>query len=209
MFTGLIERIGKIIKVEQFGQGKRFLIDAGEDFEVKDGDSVAIDGVCLTVSGQEENSFWVEASPETLAKTTLAQKTSGDEVNLERALEIGARLGGHFVLGHIDGIGIVRKTERRGEFMEMEIEAPKEVATYLVQKGSIAVDGISLTINEVRGNFFTVMLIPETLKRTTISKKRPGMQVNLEADIIGKYVEKFLQLKSENLTLEKLKELGF
>jgi len=205
----LIERIGKIIKVEQFSQGKRFLIDAGEDFEVKDGDSVAIDGVCLTVSGQEENSFWVEASPETLAKTTLAQKTSGDEVNLERALEIGARLGGHFVLGHIDGIGIVRKTERRGEFMEMEIEAPKEVATYLVQKGSIAVDGISLTINEVRGNFFTVMLIPETLKRTTISKKRPGMQVNLEADIIGKYVEKFLQLKSENLTLEKLKELGF
>jgi len=209
LFTGLIERIGKIIKVEQFSQGKRFLINAGEDFEVKDGDSVAIDGVCLTVSGQEENSFWVEASPETLAKTTLAQKTSGDEVNLERALEIGARLGGHFVLGHIDGIGIVRKTERRGEFMEMEIEAPKEVATYLVQKGSIAVDGISLTINEVRGNFFTVMLIPETLKRTTISKKRPGMQVNLEADIIGKYVEKFLQLKSENLTLEKLKELGF
>jgi len=208
LFTGLIERKGKILQIESQRGGKKFCLSAGKDFELNPGDSVAIDGVCLTVIKIDGEKFWVEASPETLQKTTLSRKKPGEEVNLERALLLSERLGGHLVLGHIDGTGAVRKKTPQGEFLELEIEAPKEVEKYLIEKGSIAVDGISLTINQVRGNIFSVMLIPETLKRTTISQKNPGDKVNLEADIIGKYVEKFLQ-KAPGLTIDKLKEEGF
>ncbi len=208
MFTGLIERVGKIVQLEAGAGGKKFCINAGKDFELNLGDSVSVDGACLTVIKIEGEKFWIEASPETLKKTTLSQKKVGGEVNLERALRLSDRLGGHFVLGHIDGVGRVRKKTRRGEFLELEIEAPSELGKYLIEKGSIAVDGISLTINQVQGNIFSVMLIPETLKRTTISQKKPGDKVNLEADIIGKYVEKLLQ-KTPSLTIDKLKEEGY
>jgi len=208
MFTGLIERMGKVIQVQQIALGKKFLIETGKDFEVKPGDSVAVDGACFTITDKEKDGFWVEVSSESLKRTSFDKKRVGMKVNLERALRLSDRLGGHLVLGHIDGVGLIKQVVKKGEFWEMEISAPREVERYLIEKGSIAVDGISLTVNQVSGANFKVMLIPETLKRTTLGEKGVGEEVNLEADIIGKYVEQFLK-KQNGLSLEKLKEEGY
>jgi len=209
MFTGLIERIGKIARLEPLGDGKIFLIDPGKGFEVSAGDSVALDGACFTVTEKSGNSFRVEVSSESLSRTTFKKKKAGARVNLERSLRLSDRLAGHFVLGHIDGIGKIKKLSKKGGFQEMEIEAPRELEKYLVEKGSIAVDGISLTINRVSGPVFSIMLIPETLKRTTIGEKKVGTEVNLEADLLGKYVEKFIGKDKKGITLERLREDGF
>jgi riboflavin synthase len=211
MFTGLIERVGKIIRVQALAKGKKFLVDPGKEFEVSLGDSVAMDGACFTVVGREGDGFWVEVSAESLSRTTFEKKQSGDKVNLERSLKLSDRLGGHLVLGHIDGAGRVKRLEKSGEFVEVEIEAGKEVSDYLVEKGSVAVDGISLTVNALKGNCFSVMLIPETLKRTGLGAKRTGDAVNLESDIIGKYVARLLKKGRAGgaITLEKLIEEGY
>lgn len=209
MFTGLIERTGKILRIQPMGRGKKFLIDPGADFEVGLGDSVAIDGACFTVVEKVGNAFAVEVSSESLSRTTFPKKQVGEKVNLERSLRLGDRLGGHLVLGHIDGVGRIKRISRRGEFEELEIEASEAVAKYLVEKGSIAVDGVSLTVNLVSGSVFSVVLIPETLKRTTLGEKRVGAEVNLEADILGKYVEKFLSKGKKALSLEDLQGEGF
>jgi len=208
MFTGLIERVGKIIRVQKMALGKKFLIDAGEDFEVGVGDSVAVDGACFTVTAKQKDGFWIEVSSESLKRTSFDKKQVGVKVNLERALRLSDRLGGHLALGHIDGVGLIRQVVKKGEFWEMEISSPREVERYLIEKGSIAVDGISLTVNQVSGANFKVMLIPETLTRTSLGEKRVGEEVNLEADIIGKYVERFLK-KESGLSPEKLKEEGY
>jgi len=211
MFTGLIERVGKIARVQAFGQGKKFLIDPGEGFETAPGDSVALDGACFTVVSLEGKHLWVEVSSESLARTTFEKKQAGDQVNLERSLRLSDRLGGHLVLGHVDGMGRIKKVTRGAEFTELEIEAPKEVAAFLVEKGSIAVDGISLTVNSLAGATFSIMLIPETRKRTTLASRKIGDAVNLEADIIGKYVARLLKKGRGpgGLTLEKLLEEGY
>jgi len=211
MFTGLIERVGKIARVQALAKGKKILIDPGAEFEVSPGDSVAVDGACFTVVSQEGHSFWVEVSGESLSRTTFEKKQAGDQVNLERSLRLSDRLGGHLVLGHVDGMGRIKQLKKSGEFVEMEIESVKEVSDFLVEKGSVAVDGISLTVNGLKGTSFAVMLIPETLKRTWLSAKRVGDKVNLESDIIGKYVARLLKRgrAGGEITLEKLIEEGY
>ena len=211
MFTGLIERAGKIVRVQALAKGKKFLIDPGAEFEVSPGDSVAMDGACFTVVGREGDGFWVEVSGESLSRTTFEKKQAGEQVNLERSLRLSDRLGGHLVLGHVDGMGKIKKLKKSGEFVEIEIEAGKEVSDYLVGKGSVAVDGISLTVNGIKETVFSVMLIPETLKRTGLGAKRVGDTVNLESDIIGKYVARLLKRgrAGGGLTLEKLTEEGY
>ncbi len=211
MFTGLIERTGKIIRVQAMAAGKKFLIDPGAGFEAGPGESIALDGACFTVVERTGDHFWVTVSSESLARTTFGKKSAEGLLNIERALKLSDRLGGHLVLGHVDGVGKVKKISKGAEFVEMEIEAPQEVAQFLVAKGSVAVDGVSLTVNKLEGGMFSVMLIPETLKRTTLSARKTGDEVNLEADIIGKYVARLLKKGQETrgLTFEKLLEEGY
>lgn len=155
------------------------------------GDSIAVNGVCLTVVQIFPASFYADVMPETLRKTNLNELKNGDKVNLERALPAGGRLGGHFVSGHIDATGTILAQKKEGNALVLEIAAPAAVTNYLIPKGSVAVDGISLTIVEVGESSFSVSLIPHTAKYTTLGYKKPGDKVNLEADLLGKYVQKF------------------
>ncbi len=174
------------------------------------GDSVAVNGACLTVVTLEAPFFEVEVSPESLARTTLGQLKVGEKVNLERALKVGDRLGGHLVTGHVDGVGEVLSREERGNFIFFRIRAPESVARYLVEKGSVAVDGVSLTVNRVQGAVFELAIIPHTARLTTMGFRKPGDLVNLEADLLAKYVEKFLKPYQErSLTEEFIREKGF
>jgi len=217
MFTGLVEGIGKIISLQPFRGG--LLAEISTSFSLKDtnvGDSIAVDGVCLTITEIKGSSFKAQISPETLAKTTLRYKNSGDFVNLERALKLGERLGGHLVSGHVDGVGRIVSITPVEDFWRLKIEIPKELTSYLVKKGSIAIDGVSLTINNFRENILEFMLIPHTLKVTTLCLKKPGDLVNIEIDMIAKMVYRWLSPYLENLetskkelTLEFLKEHGF
>lgn len=192
MFTGLIEDIGRIKKIRGKIDGCEFSIETSLK-EIFEGDSIAIDGVCLTVKEIEGSIFKVDCSKETLKVTTLKEKEEGQRVNIERALRLDRRLGGHLVLGHIDGVGRIKEKRREGDSILITIEFPHELEIYVVKKGSIAVDGISLTVNEVNDNKFTVNIIPYTALKTTIAEKRKGEKVNIEVDIIGKYVEKLLR----------------
>jgi riboflavin synthase len=213
MFTGIIEEKGKVLRVEYRGQEKRLTLEVPFDLtEMQLGDSININGVCLTVVEKKTGVIAVDLSSETLQKTNLAKVKKGDKVNLERALRLSDRLGGHIVTGHIDGIGAI--TERRMErsFLQLRVRVPRSVSRYLVEKGSIAIDGISLTVNEYKGEEISLTLIPYTLEKTTLIEKRVGDQVNVEADILGKYVEKMLDReggKPKGVDLSFLKEHGF
>lgn len=190
MFTGIIEALGILRDVRRERGGLALTVDGtlpGEPLVV--GESVAVSGPCLTVERVVAGGFTVFASSETVARTTLARARAGTRVNLERALKIGGRLGGHFVSGHVDGVGRIRRIAPSGEAREVTITAPEAVVPFLAAKGSVAVDGISLTVNEVRGADFTVMIIPHTLSATTLVDGSPGDDVNLEADIIARYVQ--------------------
>ncbi len=208
MFTGLVEEIGAVARCS--GQEMSILAEAVLE-DLSEGDSVAVDGVCLTAVAVNEEDFVVQISPETLSRTTLGDLRPGHAVNLERAMSAGGRFGGHFVQGHVDGVGQVTKVETQGEFAVWEFQAPNEVARYLTPKGSIAVDGISLTIVEPVGDTFSVALIPATLEKTTLKAKRPGHPVNLEADMISKQIYQFLKnsMGGGGLTMETLKKQGF
>lgn len=213
MFTGIIEDKGKVRRVGYRGQEKRLAIELPPHLtEVQLGDSININGVCLTVTQKEEQTIELDLSQETLQKTILGNLKEGDQVNLERALKLSDRLGGHIVTGHIDGIGeIIEKWEERN-FLQLKIRIPESASRYVVQKGSIAIDGISLTVNEIQGDEIQLTLIPYTIKKTTLIHKRIGDQVNVEVDILGKYVEKLLgqgEKKSEKLNLSFLKDHGF
>ncbi len=213
MFTGIIEDKGKVRRVEYRGQEKRLAIELPPHLtEVQLGDSININGVCLTVTQKEGQTIELDLSQETLQKTILGNLKVGDQVNLERALKLSDRLGGHIVTGHIDGIGeIIEKWEER-DFLQLKIRIPESASRYVVQKGSIAIDGISLTVNEIQGDEIQLTLIPYTIKKTTLIHKRIGDQVNVEVDILGKYVEKLLgqgEKKSEKLNLSFLKDHGF
>lgn len=195
MFTGLVSDIGTVAERANVDEGATFWLRCGYDVDSLElGESIAVDGACLTVAElDDEGRFAVEASPETLARTTLGDRRAGDAVHLERALAVGDRLGGHFVTGHVDGIGTLRDRRRDENAWLLDFEAPGEVARYLVEKGSIAIDGVSLTINEVEGARFGVAIIPHTAEQTNLADYRPGRRVNLEADLIGKYVDKLVE----------------
>ncbi|WP_022855703.1 riboflavin synthase [Thermodesulfobacterium thermophilum] len=216
MFTGLIEGEGRITSLLPEKGG--LTIEIQPSFALEDtkiGDSIAVNGVCLTAIEVKPKTFKAHISPETLNRTTFKYKKQGDWVNLERALKVGDRLGGHLVSGHIDGIGKVLNINPLGDFYQILIEIPEALAVYLVEKGSIAVDGISLTINKVKENSFELMIIPHTYQVTTLKYLKPGDLVNIEIDMIAKMVHKWLspylnqQEKKSQLSLEFLKQHGF
>jgi riboflavin synthase len=219
MFTGLIEEIGTVKSVIMGASSARITIEAHKILkDVKLGDSISINGVCLTVTSFSSNEFTVDVMPETMRKTNLKYLRYGSKVNLERALSLGARLGGHIVTGHIDGVGIIKNFKDEDNAVWVTIEAPDDVLKYIVYKGSIAIDGISLTVAYVDNEVFKVSIIPLTRDKTTLLSKKIGEEVNLECDIIGKYVEKYLEKlypsnqssnKGETISIEFLKQNGF
>jgi len=213
MFTGIVENKGKVLKVEHRGEMKRLTLDVPFDLtEMQLGDSININGVCLTVVQKGGRAVSVDLSPESLQRTTLARVKEADQVNLERALRLSDRLGGHIVTGHIDGIGTIIERRIEGNSLYLRVRIPQAVTPYVVQKGSIAIDGISLTVNEYQEDWIRLTLIPYTLEKTTLIEKRVGEEVNVEADILGKYVEKVLDRgkgTSKGIDLSFLKQHGF
>lgn len=194
MFTGLVEGQGVVREICQEDAGVRLAIAVPGDF-VGDGhlgDSIAINGCCLTVVEMHDGVWSFQAGPETLAKTTLGQLAAGHRVNLERSLPANGRLGGHFVQGHVDGVGRVESIESDGEWVTMWFSVPPSLTRQMVSKGSITVDGVSLTLVDVGADRFSVALIPHTLEVTTLGEKQAGGAVNIETDIIGKYMDKML-----------------
>ncbi len=193
MFTGIIEDVGTIAAINKMSGRWEFSVRTGISLaEITLGESIAVDGVCLTVIRLGSDTFHADASLETLNVTTLSSKAVGDRVNLERAMRMDARLGGHIVMGHVDAIGVVEGIQKAGDSIQYTIGVPKEVARYIVSKGSIALDGISLTVNEQNDTIFTVNIIPYTASKATVGLKVVGDRVNIETDILGRYVEKFL-----------------
>ncbi|MGO9961086.1 MAG: riboflavin synthase [Solirubrobacteraceae bacterium] len=192
MFTGLIQGQGTICEVSATGEGTRLTIDALLAPELTPGDSVAVNGVCLTATAVDGSRFAAEVMNETLSRTSLGAATAGTRVNLELPLRPSDRLGGHVVQGHADGVGTVRTVAADGFARRIEIEAEPELLRYLVVKGSIAVDGVSLTVAALHDGSFTVSLIPETMERTNLGAARVGTQVNLEVDVLAKYVERLV-----------------
>ncbi len=198
MFTGIVEEMGAVTAMERTLAGTRMVILASTVMgDLKIGDSVSVNGACLTVVTTSDRDFAVEISPETLSVTTLGHLTAGAPVNLERAMKLNERIGGHLVAGHVDGVGTIRSRHQEGNAIFFTVEAPQEVLRYCVVKGSITVDGISLTINDVNDHGFTVAVIPHTAKVTTLGLKQVNDTVNLESDLIGKYVERLLQERSQ------------
>ena len=194
MFSGIVEEMGAVKSVEKGLAGAHMSILASTVLQdLKIGESVSVSGTCLTVTSIETQDFSIDVSSETLNLTTIGSVTAGAPVNLERAMKLNERIGGHLVTGHVDGIGLLRRREQDGNAIQMTFEAPEDILRYCVQKGSITVDGISLTINEVSEKSFTVAIIPHTATVTTMGLKQVGDSVNLETDLIGKYVERLLQ----------------
>ena len=216
MFTGLVEELGKVKSIVRSNRSVRLSIQADKVLQdVKMGDSIAVNGTCLTVVEFTPHSFSADVMPETVDRTVLAALRTGDKVNLERCLRIGDRLGGHIVSGHVDGVGTIHSKESRDIAIIIRIKADTSLLRYIVPKGSIAVDGASLTVVTVDAASFTVSLIPHTSGLTTLGHKKEGEPVNLEVDIIGKYVERLLthplpqQTTSSKLTDEFLRNNGF
>lgn len=204
MFTGLVEGIGRVKEVRRTGEDMRLTILPPFDLsESRMGDSISVNGVCLTITRLRGGSFSADVSAESLSRSTLGQIRQGDEVNLERALRFTDRLGGHLVAGHVDGVGRILKKEQMQRSWSMRIGIDQGLSRYTIEKGSIAVDGISLTINRCGDDFFEVNIIPQTGMETTILKKKAGDLVNIETDLIGKYVEKFFLSKERSEREEK------
>lgn len=193
MFTGLVESLGKVVGVDEGADGMRIEVETNLASQLKDGDSVAVSGVCLTVTKANIDRFSADVMHETLSRTNLKRLSYGDAVNLELALAVGERLGGHIVQGHVDAVGEVLGISQFGFARIVRIETPPEIARYVVEKGSIAVDGVSLTVSGVGEDWFEVSLIPETSERTTLGTLHMEMFVNLETDILAKHVERLLE----------------
>lgn len=219
MFTGIVEEVGSIKNVLAGGESGEIGIRAKKVLEnTKIGDSIAVNGVCLTVTSLQADGFTADVMPETLRRTNLGKLKSGDPVDLERAMAADGRFGGHIVSGHIDGQGQIVQMRHEGNAVWVRIQAPVEILRLIVEKGSIAIDGISLTVATVSSDDFQVSIIPHTGSETILLKKKPGDQVNLENDIVGKYVQRLLgggyasdssQKSSSNLTMEFLAQHGF
>jgi riboflavin synthase len=217
MFTGIIEELGHVRSLEQRGEGVRIRVDARVVTEgTREGDSIAVNGVCLTALEVSPGSFAADGSRETLQRSTLGALRAGSFVNLERAVTPETRLGGHIVQGHVDARGRFLSAEEHGGSWTVRIAYPQEIARYLVFKGSVAVEGISLTIAALTEEYFEIAIIPKTWHVTNLSTLRPDDPVNLEADIIAKYVERILACgqsdnapRTSSLTIERLEELGY
>ncbi|MGB9079804.1 MAG: riboflavin synthase [Desulfuromonadaceae bacterium] len=212
MFTGLIETIGRVTACERRGAAAVLTLTTTLPVsEIAIGDSVAVNGACLTVTAKREAALTFDVSPESLAGTTIGSLRSGHSVNLERAMRLGDRMGGHIVTGHIDCIGTLTRTSETSGNRILEFSLPPEHARYLVSKGSVAIDGISLTVNTVTAAGFSVNIIPLTQSSTTLATLKIGDNVNLETDIIGKYVERLAQpwKKGGNVSMQLLAENGF
>ena len=213
MFTGIIETTGTLARRDGAGDDQTLTITSEHfDFSrVRPGDSIAVNGVCLTATRLEAQGFSADVSAETLRRTTLGGLAPGAAVNLEGALTLATPLGGHLVSGHVDGVGtlIGRSSEARSERLEFRV--PHDIAHYIATKGSITVDGISLTVNRVEGDVFSVNIIPHTSARTTLAEAKVGQKVNLEVDLIARYVERLLQgkISAQPLSLEALQKAGF
>lgn len=214
MFTGLIEEVGRIIAVQRRATGYSFTVGGSvvtADLSV--GGSIAVNGVCLTATAVAAGQFVADAVPETLARSTLQYLRAGDPVNLERALLANSRLGGHMVAGHVDGTGVVRRVFPDGEGTGISVGAGGDILRYVVKKGSIAVDGISLTVAAVTNDDFRVSVIPHTVKVTALRGIRPGKRVNLEVDMVGKYIERQFgggrSADGSSLSFDRLRSLGF
>jgi riboflavin synthase len=192
VFTGLVADLGTVTAVDSTGDGVRVAVRTALAPQIGEGDSVAVNGVCLTATAIAEGAFSADVMNETLRRSSLAEVGEGTTVNLELPLRAEDRLGGHFVQGHVDGLGTVSSIEPDGFARVVEIAAPPEILRYVVEKGSIAVDGISLTVASVTDDAFTVSLIPETLERTNLGGAAPGQPVNLEVDVLAKYVERLV-----------------
>jgi len=198
MFTGIIEELGTVKGVRRQSDGMRLSVTAKVIMDgMKTGDSIAVNGACLTVTEFDRSFFTADVSGETVNRTNIGKLRVGDKVNLERPMMLSDRLGGHLVSGHVDDVGVIRGVDKRGGMSIFTLEIPKDIQRYLVVKGSIAIDGISLTVNDVIGNKFTVTVIPHTAEMTTLGFKKSGDTVNLENDLIGKYVERFVRTRSE------------
>lgn len=193
MFTGIVAATGKITRLQPLEKGVRLTVESPglRLSDVAIGDSIAHSGVCLTVIAKRKNSWQVDVSKETL-DCTVGLDTEGGEVNLEKAMRLSDFIGGHLVSGHVDGVGEVVKFERIGESHELVVKAPRRLAKYIARKGSITVDGVSLTTNKVKGRSFSINLIPHTVEATTLKHCKPGGRVNLEVDLIARYVERML-----------------
>ncbi|MBM7623317.1 riboflavin synthase [Sporohalobacter salinus] len=217
MFTGIVEEMGKVSSINRGSQSIELKIKADKVLQdVEIGDSIATNGVCLTVTDFSESYFTVDVMPETMRKSSLAELKIGSEVNLERALRLQDRLGGHLVSGHIDGTGKIQDKKQEDNAILVTISLPVDLKKYLISKGSIAIDGISLTIAELHQHEFIISLIPHTAEETTLGQKDVGDTVNLEVDLIGKYVEKMLNFQAEsnnsqesNVDLNLLQKNGF
>ena len=215
MFTGLVEEIGRVQAIVKSTKSARITIKASKVLEeVKLGDSISTNGVCLTVTEFSHNSFSVDVMAETMRRSNLHRLSPGDEVNLERALRVGDRLGGHIVSGHIDGVGTITNYEDEDNAVWVTIATEPEVLRYIVQKGSIAIDGISLTVAYVDETVFKVSIIPHTKEVTTLLRRKIGDVVNLECDMVGKYIEKMLKSKEQapikkGIDMNFLSEHGF
>ena len=196
MFTGIVEELGTVEAIERQSDAVRLTVRASTVLQdARPGDSIAVNGCCLTVAERTDATWTADVMAETLAKTGLGALAAGDRVNLERAVTAGTRLGGHLVQGHVDAVGSVVRRQPGEHWDLVTLAMPRELAPYLVDKGSITVDGVSLTVVEARDDEFTVSLIPETLRRTTLGFRAPGDAVNLEVDVIGKYVARQLELR--------------
>lgn len=197
MFTGLVEEVGSVVKIDAGGEGARLTVTAKVVMsDLKNGDSIAVNGVCLTALDVTAESFAADASPETLQRTTIGDLLTGSAVNLERAATPTTRLGGHLVQGHVDGRGTFISAEPAGDFWTVKIGFPPELAKYFVEKGSVAIDGVSLTIAALHQDHFDIAVIPKTWQMTHISTLKPGNAVNLEVDVIAKYVERLAELRA-------------
>lgn len=217
MFTGIVQTLGRIEALVPQGGALRMTLTAPglDTSDVALGDSIACSGPCLTAVAVARDRFEVDVSPETLARTTLGDKRVGDALNLEKALRLSDRLGGHLVTGHVDGIGVVQARVERDNCVQFTIRAPDGLARYIAPKGSICVDGVSLTVNAVSGAEFELLIIPHTLERTTLGALRGGSRVNLEIDLVARYLERLLapdaaqsSAHSSGITAETLRQAG-
>lgn len=215
MFTGIVEEIGIVRAIQSSGEKKFIKIGAKEILkDIKLGDSIAVNGVCLTVSAQTKGEFTADVINETWKRSSLNLLRTGSPVNLERAMAAGGRFGGHIVSGHIDGMGEIDKIWKDENAVWIRIRAGKDIMRYIVEKGSIAIDGVSLTVAEETGDWFHVSIIPHTAAQTILLSKKAGERVNLENDIVGKYVEKMMMpaaagRKSQGVTMDFLTKTGF
>ena len=214
MFTGIIEEVGTVIQIEQRGENRRVTVKAERSpRELKTGDSIAVSGVCLTSLAIKPRTFCADLAPETWARTSFSRIHEGASMNLELPMKADGRFGGHIVQGHVDGVGRLINLERiaDSENFWLHIELPSELEKYTVFKGSISIEGISLTIAKLEGNVCTIAIIPHTVEQTNLSSLKPGDPVNLEADLIAKYVEKMMKTgaSASSLTVEELVEQGF